>query len=117
MSSRHGVGPGTYVRVGFTNRRADDTLIAEMQRFARGEAFDERAMPELDSEAVSFRVASESFAAVRRLLKGDLETLRLVIRYQGRRVPTVGGILLYGIDRLRHFPDAWMQVGRFEGIV
>ena len=25
---------GTYVRVGSTNRRADDALIAEMQRFA-----------------------------------------------------------------------------------
>ena len=86
-----------------------------MRRFARGEAFDERAMPDLDSEAVSFRVASESFAAVRRLDKRNMGTLRLVIRYQGRKVPSAGGILLFGIDRLRYFPDAWIQVGRFEG--
>jgi hypothetical protein len=33
-----------------------------MQRFARGEAFDERPMPDLNSEALDFRVASESFA-------------------------------------------------------
>ncbi|MGH8317243.1 MAG: hypothetical protein ACREUL_04595 [Steroidobacteraceae bacterium] len=46
---------GTYVRVGSTNRRADAALTAEMQRFARGKAFDERAMPDIDSEAVSFR--------------------------------------------------------------
>ncbi len=106
---------GTYVRVGSTNRRADDALIVEMQRFARGESFDERAMPELDSEAIDFRVASESFAAVRRLGRRDLETLRLVIAHQGRKVPTVGGILLFGTDRLRQFPDAWIQVGRFSG--
>jgi ATP-dependent DNA helicase RecG len=106
---------GTYVRVGSTNRRADDALVAEMKRFARGETFDEGAMPALNSEAIDFRAASESFAEVRRLQKKDLDTLCLVTRYQGRRVPTVGGILLYGRDRLRHFPDAWVQVGRFGG--
>ena len=110
-----GVQAGTYVRVGSTNRRADDALIAEMQRFARGEAFDECAIPGLDSEAIDFRAASESFAAVRRLGKKDLDTLRLVTAHQGRQVPTAGGILLFGRDRLRHFPDAWIQVGRFSG--
>ena len=30
-------------------------------------------------------------------------------------VPTVGGVLLYGRDRLAHFPDAWVQAGRFGG--
>lgn len=38
-----------------------------MQRFAQGEAFDARPMPELDSDAIDFRVASESFAPIRRL--------------------------------------------------
>lgn len=110
-----GVHGGTYVRVGSTNRRADDALIAEMQRFARGEGFDERAMPSLDSEAIDFRAASDSFAEVRRLSRKDLHTLRLVTEYQGRQVPTTGGMLLFGRDRLRHFPDAWIQVGRFLG--
>jgi len=101
--------------VGSTNRRADDALIAEMQRFAQGQAFDERAMPDLSSEAIDFRVASESFAPVRRLGRRDLETLRLTTVYQGRKVPTAGGVVLFGTDRLRHFPDAWIQVGRFSG--
>lgn len=35
--------------------------------------------------------------------------------HQGRAVPTVGGVLLYGVDRSRHFPDAWIQAGRFAG--
>jgi ATP-dependent DNA helicase RecG len=30
-------------------------------------------------------------------------------------VPTVGGLLLFGVDRERHFPDAWIQAGRFPG--
>jgi len=112
---REGPDAGIYVRVGSTNRRADRELTEELRRFARGEAFDEGAMPDLDSEAIDFRAASESFAATRRLQRKDLETLRLVTAHQGRKVPTVGGMLLFGKDRASHFPDAWIQVGRFRG--
>ena len=112
---REGADGGVYVRVGSTNRRADHDLIEELRRFARGEGFDEQAIPGLDSEALDFRAASESFAAVRRLTRGDLVTLRLVTDHQARKVPTVGGMLLFGRDRERHFPDAWIQAGRFRG--
>lgn len=112
---REGLDRGVYVRVGSTNRRADRELIEELKRFARGEAYDEQAMPELDSEALDFRAASESFAPVRKLNRQDLETLRLLTNHQGRKVPTVGGMLLFGKDRERHFPDAWVQAGRFRG--
>jgi predicted HTH transcriptional regulator len=113
--SREGAAGGVYVRVGSTNRRADGELIEELRRFARGEGFDEQPMPGLDSEALDFRAASESFAAVRRLARRDLETLRLVVDHQGKKVPTVGGMILFGRDRASHFPDAWIQAGRFAG--
>ena len=106
---------GVYVRVGSTNRRADRELIDELRRFARGETFDEQAMPECDSEALDFRAASESFASVRKLKRSDLDTLRLMTKHQGRKVPTVGGMLLFGRERARYFPDAWVQAGRFRG--
>jgi ATP-dependent DNA helicase RecG len=112
---REGRDEGVYVRVGSTNRRADAELIDELRRYARGEAYDEQPMPDLDSEAVDFRAASDSFARVRVLRRADLETLRLITPYQGRTVPTVGGVLLFGRDRERHFPDAWIQAGRFAG--
>jgi len=113
--TRKGLSAGAFVRVGSTNRRADAELTEELRRFARGEAFDEQPMPDLDSEALDFRAASESFADVRKLARRDLETLRLVTGHQGRKVPTVGGMILFGRDRERHFPDAWIQVGRFAG--
>jgi len=112
---REGLDGGVYVRVGSTNRRADRELVEELRRFARGESFDEQPMPGLDSEALDFRAASESFAPVRKLARRDLETLRLVTGHQGREVPTLGGMILFGRDRERHFPDAWIQAGRFEG--
>lgn len=113
--TREGPTAGVYVRVGSTNRRADPELIDELRRFSRGEGYDEQPMPNLDSEAIDFRVASESFATHRKLSRRDLETLRLVTEHQGRKVPTVGGMILFGKDRERYFPDAWIQAGRFAG--
>lgn len=112
-----GLDGGVFVRVGSTNRRADQELCAELRRFVRGESFDEQSLPEFDSEVLDFRVASELFSPVRKLRRADLETLRLVTKHQGRFVPTVGGLLLFGRDceRERAFPDVWIQVGRFQG--
>jgi len=110
-----GIVAGVFVRIGSTNRRADDDLVAELRRASMGKSFDEQAMPELDSEALDFRAASECFAPVRKLKKADLETLRLLVPHQHRLVPSVGGVLLFGRDAQAHFPDAWIQAGRFAG--
>lgn len=112
---RAGLEAGVYVRVGSTNRRADRELIEELQRFSRGQAYDEQAMTELRPEALDFLTISNSFAQVRRIKRADLETLRLLTPHQGRKVPTIGGELLFGKDRERYFPDAWIQAGRFQG--
>ena len=108
---------GIYVRVGSTNRRADPALVDEMRRFANRQAYDEEPLPQLQSEAVDFRAASEFFAPKRKLRRADLDTLGLVTREQARKVPTVGGLLLFGDGNAkeRHFPDAWLQAGRFRG--
>jgi predicted HTH transcriptional regulator len=81
-----GLDAGAYVRVGSTNRCADGPLVEELRRFALGEGFDEQPLPDLDSEALDFRAASESFAPVRKLGRRDPETLRLVTAHQGRAV-------------------------------
>jgi len=110
-----GLEKGTYIRVGSTNRLADSLLICELQRITRSESYDEEPMPELNSESIDFSAASELFSAYRKLKLSDLETLKIVTKYQGRTVPTVGGMLLFGKDRERYFPDAWVQAGRFLG--
>lgn len=112
-----GINAGVYLRTGSTNRRADDDLIAEMQRANLGKSFDEQPLPDLNSEAVDFRAASECFASVRKLKRGDLATLRLLVPHQGRAVPSTGGLLLFGRPQEREdqFPDAWIQAGRFAG--
>ena len=104
LHTRESLDRGVYLRVGSTNRRADRELIDELRRFARGEAYDRQPMPGLDSEALDFRAASESFAPVRHLRRPDLHTLRSMTTHQDRNVPTIGGMLLFGVSRERHFP-------------
>jgi predicted HTH transcriptional regulator len=106
---------GTYVRLGSTNRQADAALIAELGRRTSTGTFDEQPIPDLDCEAIDFAAASQCFAEQRSLRRQDLEALGLVSRHQGRTVPTVGGLLLFGRGRLSRYPDAWIQAGRFAG--
>jgi ATP-dependent DNA helicase RecG len=113
--NRLGPEEGVFVRVGSTNRRADLFLVEEMRRYNQVSSFDEQPRPELNSEAIDFRAASEFFKPIRKLTRPELQTLKIVTNYQGRIVPTIGGILLFGADRLNHYPDAWIQAGRFAG--
>lgn len=104
---------GTFVRVGSSNRLASAEVIAELKRWSSNVTFDEQPAPGLDVSELDFAAATATFAGHRKLRKSDLGTLRLVTDYAGRKVPTNGGILLFGSERLRHFPDAWLQVARF----
>ena len=107
---------GAYVRVGSTNRRADNEIIKELQRLVRNESFDEQPMSELSSEAIDFKAASEQLNHVRKRSEHDLETLQIITHDQGKKVPSIGGIILFGKEREKYFPDAWVQAGRFQGI-
>jgi predicted HTH transcriptional regulator len=101
---------GAYVRIGSSNRRADPPLIAGMARLA---SFDETPLPELAAEEVD--VASASNALGRAVSTRHLVSPGALIEHQGRPVPTVGGILLFGLDRTATLPDAWLQLGAFAG--
>jgi len=104
-----------FIRVGSTNRPADRPVLEELRRLSANRSFDEEPIPDLDSEAIDFRAASELFAPVRRLTRRDLGVLGMTARVAGRTVPTVGGILLFGTVREDRFPDAYLQAGRFAG--
>lgn len=111
------LGPeaGVFVRVGSTNRRADPAQIEELKRLSRMDSFDEQPVPDLDSEALDFRLASELFAPYRSFAPGAWNALRVTTKHQGRQVPTIGGLILFGKDRFSLFPDSWIQAGRFAG--
>lgn len=90
-------------------------MIAELKRFVLDESFDEQPFPKLSSEDIDFRVASELFQDICRLKASNLETLNIVTNYQGKKVPTIGGVILFCRQREKYFPDSWIQAGRFLG--
>ncbi len=108
--------PTVFVRLGSTNREADTQLIGQLQREAEGVSFDESPLGHLSASEVDLAAVRRAFAGRRTITAKDLRTLRLVTRYQGRDVPTVAGIVLFGRERNRTFPDAWIQAGRFAGV-
>jgi hypothetical protein len=41
----------------------------------------------------------------------DLEILEIVVNYRGKKVPSVGGIILFSQQREKYFPFCWLQSG------
>ena len=113
--ARAGREEGTYIRVGSTNRKASPEMLAELERTARNVAFDELPMPQLGTKDLDVDLARARFAGRRDLSSRDLMRLHLVVEEGRRQVPTNGGVLLFGHDRLRHFPDARLRLARFSG--
>lgn len=52
---------------------------------------------------------------MKKLKFSDLHVLSILSKQNSTEVPTNGGILLFGKNRLELFPDAWIQLGRFSG--
>ena len=110
-----GPDQGVYVRLGSSNRQADRELVGELRRSAEGVSYDELPMPELSEDDLDLKAARRLFKGRRALDEQELLALKLMRREQGRLVPTRGGMLLFGRDRVFHYPDAWVQCGRFIG--
>ena len=101
--------------MGSTNRRADVARLEELRRSARGRSLDEDPLAEMNSETIDFRAASKCFRAKRRLKPADMRTLGVFAVARHRSIPTVGGLLLFGKDRLTKFPEVYLRARCFAG--
>ncbi|WP_068639089.1 AlbA family DNA-binding domain-containing protein [Thauera butanivorans] len=112
------LGPeqGVYLRLGSSNRQAGPDWIAQAHRAAAGQVFDEQPMPALSLDDLDLAAMTRLFGPDRVLDATRLQTLKLLRPDQGRLVPTQGAVLLFGKQREMHFPDAWVQCGRFRGL-
>ena len=106
---------GVYLRLGSSNRQAGPDWIAQTRRAAAGLVFDEQPMPALSVQDLDLDAVARWFGPERPLDTTRLQTLKLLRADQGRMVPTQGAVLLFGTQRELHFPDAWVQCGRFRG--
>ena len=104
-----------YVRLGSTNRKADREMIAELKRSVQGGSYDALPMPELSIDDLDLKAMQADFHKEAPFTAKELQTLKLLVRDQGKLVPTHGAVLLYGKQRSFYFSDAWIQCGRFLG--
>ena len=113
--SKQGPEQGVYLRLGSSNRQAGPDWIAETRRAAAGLVFDEQPMSTLGMQDLDLEAMARWFGPERTLDTARLQTLKLLRADQGRLLPTRGAVLLWGHERELHFPDAWVQCGRFRG--
>ncbi|GHT82515.1 hypothetical protein FACS1894125_5140 [Actinomycetota bacterium] len=108
-------------RVEFLEKQFDDLyndkqIVRNLERRAMNEDFDE--LPQLnlslkDIDTTQFEKVMKDFH--KSVTKDSLETLRLVHKEQGKVVPTNAGIILFGKNRRKFFPESYIQCGRFSG--
>ncbi len=85
-----GMEKGVLVRVGSTNRTADGPLMAELRRSALNISYDEEPMPDINPEALDFRVASGLFAGLR-IRNAQIQRNRIAHTRDGRSGFPVSG--------------------------
>ena len=71
----------SYTRVGSTNQKAGASQIKDLKRLNRMDSFDEQAVPNLNLEALDFRVASELFAPRKKLTPLAWKSLRVTAAF------------------------------------
>ena len=109
---------GVYVRLGSTSRPATREQRDELRREATAQAWDERPCPGAVIGDLDLGAIERAFKAVDRLIDdAAMETLKLIVRHGDRRVPSNGGVVLFGTTaaRQRLVPGALFRCARFLG--
>ena len=110
---------GTYIRVGSTNRQADETIIAELERRKRNISFDSELVMDKPANELNIKSLREVFKEKtdENLEVHVLRKLELVKEVQGKEYPTIALVLLSD-DALRQsmFHFAKVECARFKGI-
>lgn len=108
-----GIDDGVYVRLGSTTRQADATLVAELERTARGVAFED--LPEPRASLAALDLAQLGDLRGRDTTSKDLVALGLAVTQGKQVIPTNAGILAACPEPTRFLPSAWVQCGRLRG--
>lgn len=107
----------TYVRVGSTNRLADDFMIEALKRSHLPTMFDEGIILHSSLSDLDLELAKGAFESQRTISSRDLITLGILSSdNRNNKHLTYGGALLFGKDHKRFLPDAWIHAGAFQGI-
>lgn len=107
---------GTFMRLGSTNRLADAHAIAEMRRLKEHTSFDRLPDCKYSIDDLDFVLAKKFFSiAGKTFTEAKAKSLELLVDHHSVVYPSKGGLLLFGKDRDKLFPDPIARMIRFEG--
>ncbi len=109
---------GTYIRVGSNNRKADESIIMELERQRRNLPFDADTNSGLVAEDLELDGFKKFYKEMTSEVLDEtvLEKLGLFRMERGQRMATNALVLLSdGAERERLFPYAKVECGRFKG--
>lgn len=111
-----GKNNGTYIRIGATNKRADQELIMELERQRRNISFDEECMYEYSLSDMDIEKLKKDFFNYtgRELNEQALFNMKLVKEENGKKYPTRALALL--ASRSNIFEFARIKCARFKGL-
>ena len=113
---KYGEKQGTYIRLGSTNRKADLDTLKTLQRLAENITFDELPIIKAKKEDIDWDLLKQIFKKKRKKIDmNKAENLGIIKKHMGKKYPTNGGILLFGKNRIKYFPDINIRCVRFGG--
>lgn len=108
---------GVFVRIGSTSRVADTEMLETLRLFAKRVSFDEIPYGQAKANTLDWDVIKNLFHEVgKNFTMRKAEALELLVTHAEQSSPSFGGIILFGLNRLKIFPDAIIRCTRFIGI-
>ena len=113
-----GKNKGTFIRVGSSNKPADESILQELERRKRNISFDSLPFYELSVDDLSLISFSKLFQEQtgKKLDKKAYDNLGLVFNENGKRIPTVAAVLLSDSEiKSKVFHYSKIECARFQG--
>ena len=102
---------GTYIRIGSTNRIADENMIAELQRQRLNKSFDEEINFEFEIKDIDLNIIYNEFKKINKKCDYDkLKNLKLIKNINGKDMPTNALLITLG-----KFDNTMIKCARFKG--
>jgi len=103
---------GTYIRIGSTNRLADEIMIAELQRQRFNKSFDEEENFEYELKEVDLEVIYNQFRKIDKICDYEkLKNLKLIKTLNGQDLATNALLITLGV-----FDNSSIKCARFKGV-
>lgn len=91
-------------------------LKENSELFSKKITFDEIAYPQNKIDSLDWEAIEKLFHQVNKnITEKKAENLGLIVEHSGKLCPSFGGIILFGLNKSKLFPDAKFRCVRFLG--